>query len=280
MGNYYCQVAGLPDISFDGSKLQYSTTLFKEELYPALTCDDAQCIDLLFLSKDNANILELLRKGEDAVITEYGCYTPDELKDIISSAKDGDTPINGVPQYIYRFLERYFATESHGMVLWDDILNAYYYEYATSCNNSFVSSWFEFNRNVNNILVAMTARKYKMNVADAVIGDGEVAESLRTSAARDFGLTGTIDYIEAVQRISEEGNLLERERKLDDMRWKWLDNNSVFNYFTIERLFVFLMKISIVERWSALDADKGMQRYNTMIDNLKGTSDLNSTKKE
>lgn len=280
MGNYYCQVAGLPDISFDGSKLQYSTNRFKDELYPALTSEDASFVDLLFLSRDNANLLELLRKGEDAVIADAGCFTADELKEIISSAKNGDVQPGNVPAYLYGFLEYYFGNEGQERILWDDVLASRYYEYALRSANSFVSSWFEFNRNVNNILVAMAARKYKMSVADAVVGDGEVAEALRTSGARDFGLTGTLDYLETVQRISEESNLLERERKLDELRWKWLDDNSVFNYFTIERLFVFLVKVGIVERWSALDADKGMQRYNTMINNLKGGADLNSAKKE
>lgn len=280
MGNYYCQVAGLPDISFDGSKLQYSTNRFKDELYPALTSEDASFADLLFLSRDNANLLELLRKGEDAVIADAGCFTADELKEIISSAKNGDVQPGNVPAYLYGFLEYYFGNEGQERILWDDVLASRYYEYALRSANSFVSLWFEFNRNVNNILVAMAARKYKMSVADAVVGDGEVAEALRTSGARDFGLTGTLDYLETVQRISEESNLLERERKLDELRWKWLDDNSVFNYFTIERLFVFLVKVGIVERWSALDADKGMQRYNTMINNLKGGADLNSAKKE
>jgi hypothetical protein len=280
MGNYYCQVAGLPDISFDGSKLQYSTNRFKDELYPALTSEDASFVDLLFLSRDNANLLELLRKGEDAVIADAGCFTADELKEIISSAKNGDAQPGNVPAYLYGFLEYYFGNEGQERILWDDVLASRYYEYASRSANSFVSSWFEFNRNVNNILVAMAARKYKMSVADAVVGDGEVAEALRTSGARDFGLTGTLDYLETVQRISEESNLLERERKLDELRWKWLDDNSVFDYFTVERLFVFLVKVGIVERWSALDADKGMQRYNTMINNLKGGADLNSAKKE
>ncbi len=280
MGNYYCQVAGLPDISFDGSKLQYSTNRFKDELYPALTSEDASFVDLLFLSRDNANLLELLRKGEDAVIADAGCFTADELKEIISSAKNGDAQPGNVPAYLYGFLEYYFGNEGQERILWDDVLASRYYEYASRSANNFVSSWFEFNRNVNNILVAMAARKYKMSVADAVVGDGEVAEALRTSGARDFGLTGTLDYLEIVQRISEESNLLERERKLDELRWKWLDDNSVFNYFTIERLFVFLVKVGIVERWSALDADKGMQRYNIMINNLKGGADLNSAKKE
>ena len=149
------------------------------------------------------------------------------------------------------------------------MLSAYYYEYAVSCSNRFAAQWFTFNLNVNNILVAMTARKYKLGVEECVVGNGEVAEALRTSGARDFGLTGTLDYIEDVQRLSENTRLQEREHQLDEMRWRWLDDNSVFCYFSVERLFVFLQKLVIVERWAGLDAESGMERYNEMIAELK-----------
>ena len=239
MSNYYCLVAGLPDVAFDGSKSAYTVECFKEEIYPELSAADAACVDLFFLERDNANILKILRHGDDARIEQYGCYSRQELEEIISSAKNGDTPIKGVPSYIY----------------------------------GFVAEWFTFNRNVNNILVAFAARKYKMNVADVVIGEGEVADVLRTSGARDFGLTGMLDYFESIQRLNENGRLQERERQLDDIRWKWLEDNSVFNYFTVERLFVFLVKLGIIERWAKLDADKGMQRYNEMIAELKSGMD-------
>ena len=152
-------------------------------------------------------------------------------------------------------------------------MSAYYYEYATKTSNRFVAAWFAFNRNVNNILVAFTARKYRMNIADVVIGDDEVAEALRTSSARDFELIGALDYFEAVQRMSENSKLQEREHQLDELRWRWLDDNSVFNYFTVERLFVFLQKLMIIERWDSLDADEGMKRYNQMIAELKSGMD-------
>ena len=273
MSNYYCLVAGLPDVAFDGSKSAYTDERFKEDIYPELSADDAACVDLFFLERDNANILAILRKGEDAVIEQYGRYSREELEEIISSAKNGDTPINGVPSYIYRFFEYYIANESNTNVIWEDALSAFYYEYATKCPNRFVAEWFTFNRNVNNLLVAFAARKYKMNIAEAVIGDDEIAEALRTSGARDFGLTGALDYFESVQHMSENSRLQERERQLDDIRWQWLENNSVFNYFTVERLFVFLLKLSIIERWSKLDADKGMERYNEMIAELKSGMD-------
>ena len=273
MANYYCQVAGLPDVAFDGSKVAFTVERFRDELYPTLSAGDAKCIDLLFLSIDNANILNILKNGEEAKIEQTGCYSKEELVDIISSVKDGDSPKSGVPSYLYRFFDYYIANESNENIVWNDVLSAYYYDYATASSNKFVAQWFAFNRNVNNILVAFTARKYRMNIADVVIGDDEVANTLRTSAARDFELSGALDYFEAVQRLSDNGKLQEREHQLDELRWRWLDDNSVFNYFTVERLFVFLQKLIIIERWDALDADEGMKRYNEMIADLKSGMD-------
>ena len=273
MANYYCQVAGLPDVAFDGSKAAFTVERFRDELYPSLSARDAKCVDLLFLSVDNENVLNILKYGEEAKIGQVGCYTKEELVEIIASAKDGDAPRKDVPSYLYRFFDYYIANESNENIIWNDVLSAYYYDYAVNSSNSFVAQWFAFNRNVNNILVAFTARKYRMNIADVVIGDDEVADMLRTSAARDFELSGALDYFDAVQRLSENGKLQEREHQLDELRWRWLDDNSVFNYFTVERLFVFLQKLIIVERWAALDADEGMKRYNEMIAELKSGMD-------
>ena len=273
MSNYYCQVAGLPDVAFDGSKAPFTVERFRDELYPSLSARDAKCVDLLFLSIDNENILNILKHGEEARIQQIGCYSKEQLVEIIASAKDGDSPRGDVPSYLYRFFDYYIANESNENVIWSDVLSAYYYDYATASSNKFVAQWFAFNRNVNNILVAFTARKYRMNIADVVIGDDEVAGTLRTSAARDFELSGALDYFEAVQRLSENGKLQEREHQLDELRWRWLDDNSVFNYFTVERLFVFLQKLIIIERWDALDADEGMKRYNEMIADLKSGMD-------
>ena len=273
MSNYYCLVAGLPDVAFDGSKSAYTVECFKEDIYPELSAADAACVDLFFLERDNANILKILRHGDDARIEQYGCFSRQELEEIISSAMNGDTPIKGVPSYIYSFVEHYMASEGGANVIWEDVLSSYYYDYATSCANGFVAEWFTFNLNVNNILVAMTARKYKLGVENAVIGDGEIAEALRTSGARDFGLTGTLEYIEEVQRMNENSRLQEREHQLDDMRWRWLEDNSVFCYFSVERLFVFLQKLVIIERWDKLDAESGMERYNEMIAELKSGMD-------
>ena len=77
-----------------------------------------------------------------------------------------------------------------------------------------------------------------------------------------------------MQRLSENDKLQEREHQLDEIRWAWLEDNSVFNYFTVERLYVFLQKLDIISRWAKLDSETGMQRYNELIDNLKSGLNL------
>ncbi len=66
-----------------------------------------------------------------------------------------------------------------------------------------MSSWFEFNLNINNILVALTAVSSRWDIAPLIVGDTEVCEALRTSSARDFGLYGEVDYLEQLVKISE-----------------------------------------------------------------------------
>ena len=75
--------------------------------------------------------------------------------------------------------------------------------------------------------------------------------------------------MDQVQRISETEELVERERKIDTLKWKWLEEQSFFYYFTIERIFVFLMFLDMTERWISLDKQKGYELFRQMIENLK-----------
>jgi hypothetical protein len=135
--------------------------------------------------------------------------------------------------------------------------------------NPFVSAWFELNLDVNNILAAMTARKYKMDVAKVPVGENLVAEALRSSNARDFGLADDLEYFEQLVRINDTVDLVEREKKIDLLKWNWMEDNTFFNYFTIEKIFVFLMKLEMIERWVSLDKEKGNELFRQLIDQLK-----------
>lgn len=268
MSTYYCLVAGLPDISLDDGKLSYSVSDFKAELYPDLSAQDRKLIDLFYLKFDNMAILKLL-KNKDTVIEDKGNYSAEELLQLIEAVREGDTPDKKYPSYLVNFVSQYLQLSQDELYRADDLLSALYYSYGMSSNNAFIASWFEFNLNLNNILAALAARKYKMEVSSVIVGATSICEQLRTSNARDFGLNETLEYFEALQRIADIEELVEREKKVDMLKWKWLEDESFFHYFTIERIFVFLMQLEMIERWISLDKEKGNELFRKMIQDLK-----------
>ena len=268
MSTYYCLVAGLPDISLDDGKLSYSVSDFKAELYPDLSAQDRKLIDLFYLKFDNMAILKLL-KNKDTVIEDKGNFSAEELLQLIEAVREGDTPDKKYPSYLVNFVSQYLQLSQDELYRADDLLAALYYSYGMSSNNAFIDSWFEFNLNLNNILAALAARKYKMEVSSVIVGSTSICEKLRTSNARDFGLNETLEYFEALQRIADIEELVEREKKVDMLKWKWLEDESFFHYFTIERIFVFLMQLEMIERWISLDKEKGNELFRKMIQDLK-----------
>ena len=268
MSTYYCLVAGLPDLTLEDGKLSYTVTNFKTEIYPELSEEDRKLMDLFYLQFDNANLLKLL-KDKDAAIDSRGNFSADELNAIIASVKDGDAWDKTYPSYLFDFISAYLQSSGDETFLPENMLAAYYYDYAMNCDNQFVSSWFEFNLNVNNLLSALTARKYKIEVAPNSVGNTEVSEAIRTSNARDFGISGTLEYFEQLLRISETDELVDRERKIDLLKWNWMEDAVFFNYFTVERIFVFLLRLEMIERWISLDKEKGSELFRKMIDSLK-----------
>ena len=268
MSAYYYLVAGLPDISLEDGKLSYTISDFRAESYGDLSAKDQALIDLFYLKYDHADLLSLL-KDKDAVTQGKGNFSSEDLLQLIASVKEGEKPDAKFPSYLYDFIAQYLALRADELYKAENLLASAYYAYAMKSKNPFIASWFEFNLNINNILAAFAARKYKMNVAEVIVGDTEVCEMLRTSNARDFGLSETLDYFEPLQRLVETDDLVEREKKVDQLKWKWLEDASFFHYFTVERLFVFLLQLEMIERWVLLDKEKGSELFRQMIQNLK-----------
>ena len=268
MSAYYYLVAGLPDISLEDGKLSYTISDFRAESYGDLSAKDQALIDLFYLKYDHADLLSLL-KDKDAVTQGKGNFSSEDLLQLIASVKEGEKPDAKFPSYLYDFIAQYLALPADELYKAENLLASAYYAYAMKSKNPFIASWFEFNLNINNILAAFAARKYKMNVAEVIVGDTDVCEMLRTSNARDFGLSETLDYFEPLQRLVETADLVEREKKVDQLKWKWLEDASFFHYFTVERLFVFLLQLEMIERWVLLDKEKGSELFRQMIQNLK-----------
>lgn len=270
MSAYYYLVTGLPDISIDDNKLSYTPTTFRSELEEHLSSADKKIIDLHYLQYDNQALLSILRKDtpDSSLPTVHSLSALQHLVDSLQGRSDEPVKEKFTP-YIYSFLDAYFQLEAPPTHEVENLLAGKYYAYALQCKNDFCREWFAFNLHLNNTLVALTARKYGMPVAPQIVGDTEVCELLRTSHAKDFELADLLEEIEEIQKIAEIADLAERERKTDLLRWQWLDDHSFFHYFGVERLWVFLIKLEMIDRWLKLDKETGSALFRKFIQDLK-----------
>ena len=280
MGKYYYLVSGLPDISLDDGKLAYTVADFRAEMEATLSAKDQKLIDLFFLKYDNANLLACLKEA-DAPLDPRGRITREEFEAVYKALKEEEKlpKDEAIPAYHVTFIQRYLAEEQSeqkgekAQVSWEDQLAALYYEAAMKAPNPFVAGWFELNLNINNVLTAITCRKYGFDKSLYIVGHNEIAEQIRTSNARDFGLSDAVEYLPELQRIAEETDLYARERKIDLLKWKWLEDQTFFKTFDMERVFAYLLQLEMIERWVDLDKIRGERTFRELVGAMKKGSD-------
>ena len=253
MGKYYYLIAGLQDISLDDSKAPVTVESFRAEVYEALDAADHKVMDLLQVEDECRKLIGSER-----------------MEQLMADVKAGETPRKDVPVFIYTFVQEWLdeSWREHAAFA-EDRLWSLFYEYAMGSANEFVRRWYEFNLDVNNIIAAITARKYNLDIQKVVVGSNATAQALRTSGARDWGLSQELDYFDDVVRLLDEEDLSGRERRADMLRWNWLEENTFFDYFTVERLFSYMVRLGMVERWSSLDKEEGQKLFRKLIGDLK-----------
>ena len=272
--NYYCYIAGLPDIQIDNAKSIPAQEDILDELKQILSKGDMALLDLLRLRYDNDNLLKFLA-NRDAELNPLGKLTSQDWAELIELIDNSDerNPVRDARllKYVLEFYTTIRNEQSEEKIDFaEDFLAALYYKYGMQCKNKFVADWFEFNLNINNILTALTCRKYGWDIKSAIVGDNVVAETIRNSvSARDFNLKAEIDYFDALVSISETANLLDREHRIDALKWNWLEENTFFSSFSIEKVLSFWLRCELMHRWDNLSMEEGAEIFRQMINDLK-----------
>lgn len=268
--NYYCLVAGLQDITLDVHKLSMGQMAFKAELQTEVHPDDYQLAQKLFLPTDNLNLLNLLEKN-DKPFDPKGNYSREQLEENIKEPTD-------LPAYMQTFILAYKAKEPvYPHMSPENELTNLFFDFMQSEPNDFLRNWFTFNKNLNNLLTALLARKHEVKYENQIVGHDDISDAIRKSHARDFGISAEIDFMEELLNIARTEQVQDREKAIDQLKWKYLDEETFFEYFTMEKLLAFTLKLGMVERWLAIDKDHGSKMFRQLLDELQASYELPET---
>lgn len=153
----------------------------------------------------------------------------------------------------------------------EDFRTQLLYEQGLKCKNKFIREWFAYNMDVNNVLAAAVAIKHGMDVQKVIVGDNEVAHELRKGGAlgKNARLAALVPDLKEVAEIAEIGNLLDREKHIDALRWQWLEDRTLFEVFNIEAVLAYYLKASILHRWDGLTVEQGEQVFRDLVADMK-----------
>lgn len=263
--NYYFLVAGLPDLTIDQGKLQFGSVEFREYLKEQLHPKDYALIEWLFLPRDNQNLLRLLNK-EDFNWDNSAIFTRDEIE---TAFTEEPLPLK---KYIHQFIKSYKSeTRLMPEMTPENELTTLYYTEAFENNNKFFKQWLSFELDLKNVLIYASAQKYNMPYEHELMGTSILANALRHKTGRDTGEASEWPYFERAMQIGDNGDIASREKAIDQLRWSFLDELNTFNYFSIEVIISYMVKLMIVERWLKLDPKTGEELFRRLLGNLQSS---------
>ena len=274
MANYYCMIAGLPDIDLKDAKPGLSIEDMREQCDEQLTPPDKKLLFYFFLQFDCSNLVKLL-KNPDASIDQWGNFTLDQLRDLITSATELNFNVHRYPAFMSIFAREYAFNKDKAGYFPEDEMAYQFLDYAIrTCPNRMMRRWYKLNLDITNILTAMLARAQGWSVGDFIKGEGEVQEMIRENKTKDFNLGHELDYIPQLMKIVEEEDPVRKEKMIDAFKWIWLDERTFFEPFSMEAVFAYLCKLAMQQRWAKLDVEQGKETFQKIIDDLRSEAQV------
>lgn len=256
---YYYLVAGLPDLLQGAPKkgLLYEEVL--EEIRLELEEDDREVLAALQWRYDCDNILSILDKRDD--FDSRGFYSREILEQEVHS-----------PEKLPSFMKEFLEARKEGKPLFEGLgekeqLLAGYFKNGVNHSNEFIREWTSFELDLGNVVAGKSARLMGLPVEKSVIPLNDSATKIAKSSSADFGLASQYSWLETV--LSSFGDPEKLERAIDTVRWEKAEEISEGNYFTIEAVLAFTVKLSSAARWMALDPEHGEEKIKALLQSMQ-----------
>ena len=152
-----------------------------------------------------------------------------------------------------------------------DQLGPDFYAAALKHPLKFVREYFRFDLNLRNAKVRFLNQELGRPAdLDVVNGLGtEEDQNLDIDLYRFHG--GEFEEEGPVSLALSQDSLLGREKALDDICWKKISDLETFHYFDITAVLAYVAKLHIVDRWLALDEEKGRELFRQLVSEVRGT---------
>ena len=148
----------------------------------------------------------------------------------------------------------------------EENLNPDFYAKALVHDDVFIREYFRFDLNIRNAKVKYLNKALGRPADKDTLSFGEDTDQRVLDAVE-------AEFEEAadLETILNSGDILSRERGIDDLMWEKIGNLTTFNYFDMDTILGFVTKLNIVARWYRLDEQTGREMFKKLVDEVRGT---------
>ena len=136
----------------------------------------------------------------------------------------------------------------------EESLGAEFYTKAAECKNRFIREYFDFDGRLRNLKVNYLAKRLGKKGEDYLV---ELPEA-------DF------EEAKQIQDILADADFVEREQKMDELKWEKASDIARMDYFNMNAILAFMVKAKTVQRWAELDPDKGQEMFKKLVKEIRG----------
>ncbi len=264
---YIALIAGLRDYNLDSDSkgLDLSATL--EEIFEEISSSDCALVRLLYGLYDCENIVAAYNNSER--FNPLGLLSREDIETLLSGVESDEIRLSQHQQAVIELYTAKGNEQSKGG--FEDALYTAYYSDAENSSNNFLKEWSRSERDLRNVIAALSARGSSRSVESVLVGGGDVVEQIKRSSAADFALRGQLTYLDALMAaVADRSNLIEQEHKIDNIRWEIAEELSLMEYFTMDALLAYLVKVNMVARWQKLNPKYGREMFEKLVSELRG----------
>lgn len=138
----------------------------------------------------------------------------------------------------------------------ENTLGVDFYAKAAESKNRFIREYFDFDGRLRNMKVEYLAKRLGKQGENYLV---ELPEA-------DF------EEEKQIQDILANADFVEREQKMDDLKWEKASDIARMDYFNMNAILAFLVKAKTVQRWAELDPAKGQEMFKKLVTEIRGTS--------
>lgn len=144
---------------------------------------------------------------------------------------------------------------------WDaESLDSAFYLKALNHRNRFIREYFAYDLNLRNL---------KVEYLNKSLGRPEDMDIVRLEGMDGSDFEGR----QEIMSVLKGADILKRERGLDDLMWKKIEEITIMDVFDIEVILGFIARLKIIDRWDKLDPDTGNELFRKLVEEIRATYD-------